>query len=185
MKALLVSLLFLSLQISAQGFLPVANITTQKGSPLVNTEKSKVGLEIAEGNKIELKRGEKMTIKFQNGHMVKLTDATVLVETLNPKHTILNLEKGQMLVDIKELTPNEIFQVRSGKIHFDATNGKWIVSNNLKQTRLLVGKGSVQVQRLKEVMEVGENFETILNSSPKFDKKKVKASIFQRAQKAF
>lgn len=185
MKSLLMSLLFLSLQISAQGFLPVAKISAQKGNPLVNTEKSKVDLEIAEGNKIELKRGEKMTITFQNGHSIKLTEATVIVETLNPKHTVLNLEKGQILVDIKELTPNEVFQVRSGKIHFDATAGQWIVSNNQKQTRLLVGKGSVQVQRLKEVMEVGANFESILNSSPKFDKKKVKASIFQRAQKAF
>lgn len=185
MKALLVSLMFLSLQISATGFLPVAKISAQKGHPLVNTEKSKVDLEIAEGNKIELKRGEKMTIEFQNGHTVKLTAATVVVETLNPKNTVLNLEKGEMLVDIKALTPNEVFQVRSGKIHYDATAGLWIVSNNQKQTRLLVGKGSVQVQRLKEVMEVGENFESVLNHSPKFDKKKIKASIFQKAQRAF
>lgn len=185
MKILFMSLMFLSLQVSAQGFLPVAKISLQKGSPLVNAEKSKLGLEIAEGNKIELKRGEKMTIEFQNGHTVKLTAATVVVETLNPKNTVLNLEKGEMLVDIKALTPNEVFQVRSGKIHYDATAGLWIVSNNQKQTRLLVGKGSVQVQRLKEVMEVGENFESVLNHSPKFDKKKIKASIFQKAQRAF
>ncbi len=184
MKRVLMAIFLLSLSIHASGFLPVAKITNFKGTPKINSESVIDGMEVAEGNTVELQASDSATIQFQNGHTVKLVGAKVLVERLNPKETLLKLEKGAMLVNIKKLTPKELFQVRSNNVDMDSGNAEWFVNNMGDATRILVGKGVVRVQRLKETMELKANEEATISKLPSFEKKKVKKEVFKKTLKA-
>lgn len=185
MKKTLTIFALFSLCFNLYAFLPVAKIVEVKGKGKLNSEIAKVGLEVAEGNKIELKRGERLTIEFQNGHRLSLHNASVLFETLNPKNTLVSLERGTILVEIKALTPNENFNIRANNIQVASDVSTFFMDQNGKKIRLTVGSGKVQVQRLKETMDLLSLEEAIFDRSPRFEKKKIKDSQFRRAKKVF
>ncbi|RPJ75434.1 MAG: hypothetical protein EHM20_08935, partial [Alphaproteobacteria bacterium] len=92
----------------ASGFMEVANVTKIHGKAFIDKEEIKVGAEIAEGMLISIpKHTDFVEVKFQNGHLVRLTGAKVKVQTLNPKNTLFNLIKGKIFSAIKPLTQNE------------------------------------------------------------------------------
>lgn len=185
MKKCLSVLALLALSLNLYAFVPVAKIIAVKGKGKVNDEVARVGLEVAEGNKIQLKRGERVTIEFQNGHKVSLNNASVVFEVLNPKNTLANLERGTMFVDIKTLSQNENFNVRANNVQVAASASLFLMDNNGKKIRLTVGSGQIQAQRLKETMELTSLEEAVFDKSPRFEKKKVKESQFKRARKVF
>ncbi len=166
-------------------FLPVAKVVEVKGKVKLNSEMIKIGTEIAEGNQIQLKRGERLKIEFQNGHKVSLHNANVTFETLNPKNTLVNLDRGSMLVEINSLSANENFNVRAKNIQVAPDVSTFFMDQNGKKIRLTVASGKVQVQRLKETMDLGSLEEATFDQSPRFEKVKIKESQFKRAKRIF
>lgn len=145
-KTLIASILLSLMMMSNAfaGFMAVANVSKIHGTALINKEKIKVGAEIAEGMTLVIpKAGDFVEVKFQNGHIVRFTGASVKVETLNPKETFFNLLKGKMYSMIKPLTQNEKFQVRTKRVSFAVRGTKFLVEENKKQTYLCVCEGAV------------------------------------------
>lgn len=185
MKKILMMAAVFSLCSNVYAFLPVAKIIEVKGNAKINTEIAKVGLEIAEGNKIELKRGDKLIIEFQNGHKISLSNATVMFDILNPKNALINLERGGIFVMINSLTPNENFHIRAGNVVVASDVATFLMDNNGKKTKVAVESGKIQVQRLKEAMELTALEEANFDRSPSFEKKKIKLTQIKNAKKLF
>lgn len=185
MNKLVILALFIFVSFKSYAFLPVAKVVNVKGKVIVNDQLLKKDSEIAEGYKIRLKRNEKLTVVFQNGHQVVLKGAHLTVETLNPKNALLNLERGSVYLNILPMTTNETFHVRSKNILVAASGSQFVMDNNGKQIRLAVGKGSIGVQRLKETLELNKFEEMVLNDSPKFVKTKIDENKFSKVMKSF
>ena len=185
MRKIVLALALCIFHLNVMAILPVAKISALKGKAKVDNQVASVGLEVAEGNKIDLKRGEKMTIEFQNGHKVSLQNASVVFDTLNPKNTLITLERGSMLVEIKSLTPNENFHIRSQTVIVSSNPAVFMIDNNGKRSKVAVESGSIQIQRLKEAMNLDALEQAIFDRSPRFEKNKVKSSQLKRAMKVF
>ena len=100
--------------VHAAGFLPIANIVLIKGTAFIDREEVKVGAEIAKGMEIKIpKKGDYIVVKFQNGHKVRFTEATVKIEELTEKISLISLLKGQVHTLVKTLTPDETFTVKT------------------------------------------------------------------------
>ncbi len=139
----------------AQGFMPVANVSKISGSAFVNKEKIKVGAEIAEGMDVSIpKKGDYIEVKFQNGHIVRLVGAHVLVTTLNPKNTFFELLKGKIFSVIKPLTPNETFDVKTKRASFGVRGTQFFIEEDKSQTYLCVCEGVVSAKSGSGQIEV-------------------------------
>ena len=139
----------------ASGFMQVANVTKIHGAAFINKEKIKEGAEVAEGMEINIpKKGDFIEIKFQNGHLVRFTEAKVLVEKLNPKNTLFNLIKGKIYSAIKPLTQDETFQVKTKRVSFGVRGTKFLIEESKKQSYLCVCEGVVSAKSLKGEVDV-------------------------------
>jgi hypothetical protein len=139
----------------AAGFLPIANVVKVKGKALINKEQIKEGSEIVSGVEISIpKSNDFIEIKFQNGHLVRLTGAEVLVGEFTPKATHFDLGKGKIATTIKALTPNETFVVKTSYGVFSMHEGRSTLIQSKKQSHLEVAEGAVSVKTAKAEQEV-------------------------------
>lgn len=168
-KSLIVTL-FLSLMmfssVFASGFMQVATVSRIQGSALINNEKIKEGAEIAEGMELNIpKKGDFVDIKFQNGHIVRFSGATVKVETLNPKNTLFNLIKGKIFSAIKPFTQDETFQVKTKRASFAVRGTKFMMEETKKQSYLCVCEGVVVTKSATGEVEVKKDEDLSLNNA--------------------
>ncbi len=156
-KILILACIFTT-NLFAAGFLPIANITKVKGKALINKEQIREGAEIVSGLEISIpRRSDYIEITFQNGHHVRFTGAELIVGEFTPKATHFDLLKGKIATTIKELTPNEIFEVKTRSGLFTMSAGKSTLIQSKKQSHLEVTEGSVLVKTKKEEREVKKN----------------------------
>jgi len=138
----------------AAGFLPIANVTKVKGKATINKEQIKSGSEIVAGVEISIpKKNDSVEIKFQNGHIVRLTGAEVKVGEFTPKTAQLELSKGKISTMLT-LTPDETFVIKTAHGEFNFHNGKSSLATTAKATRLEVRAGSVTVKNAAGEKEV-------------------------------
>jgi ferric-dicitrate binding protein FerR (iron transport regulator) len=158
MKLSILALSFLfALNVSAAGFLPNATIVKIKGKAQVNKASGKEGTEVTKGMTIAIpEKGDYVIVKFQNGHKVKLSEATVKVEELTEKKTLLNLTKGQVYVSAQKLTPDETFKVKTKYASFGIRGTKFTVSINEKRKKvyLCVTEGVVHAAQGKASADI-------------------------------
>ena len=90
------------------------NIVKIHGQAFIDKEKIEEGAEVAKGMEIKIpKKGDYVIIKYQNGHKVRLSGATVKVEELTEKSSLLNLIKGEIHTLVKTLTKDEKFIIKT------------------------------------------------------------------------
>lgn len=143
LTAVVLTLAFCQNSFSA-GFMQVANVTKIHGTAFIDKEKIKVGAEIAEGMRLNIpKSADYVDVKFQNGHVVRFSGASVLVETLNPKNTLFNLLKGKMFSAIKPLTQDETFHVKTKRVSFAVRGTQFMVEETKLKSYLCVCEGEV------------------------------------------
>lgn len=158
----LLTFIFLSLILvsnASAGFMAVARISKMKGSATSKAgkelEKLKVGDEVSEGMNIFLKgKTDFIEVKFQNGHLVRFTGATIKVETLNPKNTLLKLIKGKIFSIIKPLTQDETFDIKTKRASFAVRGTKFMVEESKKQSYVCVCEGVVATKSSKGEIDV-------------------------------
>lgn len=139
----------------AAGFLPIANVTKVKGKASINKEQIKEGSEIVSGVEISIpKKNDYIEIKFQNGHIVRLTGAEVVVGEFTPKATHFELLKGKITTIIRALTPNETFVIKTAHGSFNIHEGKNILIESEKVSHLEVSAGTVSVKNILGDKEV-------------------------------
>ncbi len=175
------TLLFFINLTSIYAFLPVAKITNIKGKPSLNKEVPVLGAEVSEGGLLSLKRGDQVTVEFQNGHQIKFGPGEYIVSVLNPKELLLEVSIGTVKVEVKKLTPNEKITIKSLMTTIQSSEGLWVLNNNRKQQRITVKEGELQIQRLKEAMILTKNEEAVIDLKVKFEKKKISERIVSGA----
>jgi hypothetical protein len=149
----------------AEGFMQVANVSKVNGTAYFNKEKIAVGAEVTEGMEINIpKKGDYVEVKFQNGHLVRLTGAKVKVETLNPKNTLFNLLKGKIYSAIKPLTKDETFQVKTKRVSFGVRGTKFMVEESKKNSYLCVCEGIVAAKSNAGEVDVNKDEDLTIRS---------------------
>ncbi|MEA9355193.1 FecR domain-containing protein [Bacteriovorax sp. PP10] len=154
--SLILCILF-AFNVSASGFLPIANIVKIHGEAFINKEVVAEGAEVAQGMEIKIpKKGDYIIVKFQNGHKVRFTEATVKVEELTEKITLLTLIKGQVHTFVNKLTKDEKFSVKTKYASFAVRGTKFGVSidDKKKQAYLCVCEGVVNTTQNKMSVDV-------------------------------
>lgn len=149
--SLILSLLF-TLSVSASGFLPIANVVKIKGEAFIDKEKISTGAEVAKGMEIKIpKKGDYIVVKFQNGHMVRFSEAVVRVEELTENFSLMNLIKGQAHSLIKTLMPEEKFIIKTKYASFAVRGTKFGISLDEKKKKayLCVCEGVVSATNTK------------------------------------
>lgn len=142
----LVCALMFAFNVHAAGFLPIANIIKIHGKAFIDQEVVQEGAEIAKGMVIKIpKKGDYIVVKFQNGHKVRFTEATVKVEELTEKISLLSLIKGQVHTLVKKLTPDETFTIKTKYASFGVRGTKFGVQidDKKKKAYLCVCEGVV------------------------------------------
>lgn len=154
-KTILISA-FVMLSVSAHaGFMAVANVSKIHGKAFINKEAIKEGAEIADHMIISIpKPKDYIEVKFQNGHIVRFTGATVKVEDLTPKATLFNLIRGKVFAAIKPLTQGETFQVKTVRASFGVRGTHFMVEETKKQSYLCVCEGVVAAKSKKGEVDV-------------------------------
>ena len=165
---LLVTVLFLSIAFlnsaMAAGFMAVANVSKIQGAAFINKEKIKEGAEIAEGMELSIpKAKDYVEVKFQNGHVVRFSGATVKVTNLNPKNTLFTLIKGKMYSVIKALTKDETFKVKTKEAAFAVRGTKFYIEAAKKQAYLCVCDGTVSTTAGKKEVDVNKDEDLTYN----------------------
>ncbi len=169
-----------STSVLASGFLPIANIVKIHGSAFIDREPVSVGAEIAKGMEIRIpKKGDYIVVKFQNGHMVRFTEATVKVEELTEKSSLINLIKGQVHTLVRKLTPDETFKIKTKYAAFAVRGTKFGVSieEKKKKAYLCVCEGVVEATKGNMTVEVKKNEDLWVGATAK--KLEVKQSTEQ------
>jgi hypothetical protein len=139
----------------ANGFMAVANVSKIHGTAMINHEAIKLGAEIAQGMTLTIpKGGDFVEVKFQNGHLVRFTGATVMVEDLTPKTTLFNLMKGKVFAAIKPLTQNETFFIKTKRASFAVRGTRFFVEETKKSSYLCVCEGVVNAKTAKAEVDV-------------------------------
>lgn len=157
--SLICSLCF-SISVYASGFLPIANIVKINGHAFIDKEEISVGAEVAKGMTITIpKKGDYVVVKFQNGHMVRFTEAVVKIEELTEKTSLINLLKGQVHTLVKKLTPDETFKIKTKYASFGVRGTKFGISLDEKKKKayLCVCEGVVQATKGKLTADVSKN----------------------------
>lgn len=159
----------------AQGFAPVANVTKISGEVLINKEKIEKGAEIATGMEISMpKKGSSIDIKFQNGHLLRLVDASVFVESITPKEYFFNLKKGKAYSSVVELTEGEKYLIKTKDASFAVRGTKFLIDEKSNSTSLIVVDGVVTAEKEKSIVEVRKG--QSLNVTQKSKMKSVQTS---------
>jgi hypothetical protein len=172
-KTLLASIFFSFILITSvhAEFMAVANVSKIHGKAFINKEQIKVGAEIAERMELVIpKAGDYVEVKFQNGHLVRFTGATVKVETLNPKNTLFNLLKGKLYSAIKPLTQNETFEVKTKRLSFGVRGTHFMIEETKKQSYLCVCEGVVSAKSATGEVNVNKD-EDLSLATPKSELK--------------
>ncbi|MDD4973238.1 MAG: FecR family protein [Bacteriovorax sp.] len=172
-KTLLASIFLTLALISAAHaeFMAVANVSKIHGKAFINKEQIKVGAEIAERMELTIpKSGDYVEVKFQNGHLVRFTGATVKVETLNPKNTLFNLLRGKLYSAIKPLTQNETFDVKTKRVSFAVRGTRFMIEETKKQSYLCVCEGVVSAKSATGEVNVNKD-EDLSLATPKSELK--------------
>lgn len=170
-KVLIVSMLF-SFLASAAGFAPVANIVKIKGVAFINKEKIAEGAEVMSGMEISIpKKSDYIEIKFQNGHIVRMTGAKVKVEDITPKSTLFNLIKGKIFSFVKPLTEGETFVIKTAKASMGVRGTRFLVEETKGKSYLCVCTGTVVAKTPKEEIIVTKDQDLWLSNkkAPKFN----------------
>ena len=155
--ASLICVLMFSLNTYANGFLPIANIVKINGTALINNEEVQVGAEVAKGMEIKIpKKGDYIVVKFQNGHKVRFTEATVKIEELTEKVSLISLLKGQVHTFVKKLMPEEKFTIKTKYASFGVRGTKFGISldESKKEAYLCVCEGIVQTTQGNKSVDV-------------------------------
>lgn len=156
LATLLLSFIF-SFQLFAAGFLPNANIVKIHGKAFINNEVIAEGAEVATGMEIKIpKIGDYVIIKFQNGHKVRLTAATVKVEELTEKVSIMNLMRGQFHTLVKKLTEGEKFEVKTKYASFGVRGTKFGITIEEKKDKAYLCVCEGVVEAIKGDGDVGQ-----------------------------
>lgn len=147
---------------AASSFLPNANIVKIHGLAFINKEQVEVGTEVGKGMEIKIpKKGDYVIIKFQNGHKLALLGATVKVEDLNEKTSVMNLTKGEAHASVKSLTEGEKFIINTKYADFSVQGTRFGVSilDRKKKAYLYVQEGVVTAAQNNHSVEVSANEE--------------------------
>ena len=164
--------LVLTLSVSAHaGFMAVANVSKIHGTAFLNKEKVKDGQEITEGMMISIpKKGDYIDVKFQNGHVVRMMGAAVMVKELNPKSTFFELLKGKLYSAVKPLTKDEKFQVKTRRASFAVRGTHFFIEEGKKDSYLCVCEGVVNTKSSKGEVDVKKD-EDLRIAKPKDEPK--------------
>ena len=149
--------LLVSFSVSAAGFAPIANIVKIKGEAFINKDKVETGAEVAKGMEIKIpKKTDYIVVKFQNGHLVRFSGATVKIEELTENFSLMNLIKGEAHSLIKTLTEDEKFMIKTKYASFAVRGTKFGVSvdEKKKQAYLCVCDGVVSATNTKGNLSV-------------------------------
>ncbi len=148
--------------------MPVANIIKIKGEAFINKEKISEGAEVATGMTIDLpKKGDFVEIKFQNGHLVRFTGATVFVELITPKETFFKLIKGKLFSVVKALTEGEKFTVKTQHASYAVRGTKFFIEVERNKSFLFVGEGVVTAEKDKSIIEVRKDHDLFIEHKSK------------------
>lgn len=185
----LICFFVVSFNLFAAGFLPNANIVKIQGTAFINNEEVKEGAEIAKGMLIKIpKKGDYIIVKFQNGHVVKFSEATVKVTELTEKISLFNLVKGQVYSLIKALTPDEKFIVRTRYASFGVRGTKYGISidEKNKQAYLCVCEGAVEATKGKLTVLVKKDEDLLVgNKDKKLEVKTASTNMINMTNSAF
>jgi hypothetical protein len=143
--------------LSASEFLPLANIVKIHGKAFFNKEVVTEGAEVVQGMEINIpKKGDYIIVKFQNGHKVRFSEATVIIEELTEKVTLLTLIKGQIHTFVNKLTKDEKFLVKTKYASFGVRGTKFGVSIDDEKNKayLCVCEGVVNTTQNKMSVDV-------------------------------
>lgn len=152
---ILVMLCLFTTNLFAAGFMAIANVSKVKGKATINKEQIKVGSEIVSGVEISIpNKNDYVEVKFQNGHVVRLTGTELKVGEFTPKATHFDLLKGKVATTIKALTPNETFEIKTAHGEFNVHDGKSTLVASEKLSHLEVVSGSVIVKSSQGTKEV-------------------------------
>lgn len=162
--------LFFMLNVHAKGFLPIANVVKINGTAFIDKEKIEVGAEVAKGMEIKIpKKGDYIVVKFQNGHLVRFSEATVKIEELTEKSSLIHLIKGQLHTLVKSLTKDETFKVKTKYASFAVRGTKFGISieEQKKKAYLCVCEGVVEATKGKLTAQVQRNEDLWVGASTK------------------
>ncbi|MBC7711752.1 MAG: FecR domain-containing protein [Rhizobacter sp.] len=170
--SLICTMLF-AFNVHAAGFLPNAKIVKIHGNAFINGDEVNEGAEIAKGMEIKIpKKGDYIVVKYQNGHKVRFTEATVKVEDLTEKVSLLSLIKGQVHTFVQKLTPGETFVVKTKYASFAVRGTKFgiTIDEKKKKSYLCVCDGVVTATQGKKSADVHPNQDLwVGENTPKLD----------------
>jgi hypothetical protein len=151
-------------------FLPIANVSKISGSAMANKLPLKVGSEISEGMRIELKnKKDFIEIKYQNGHVVRMMGSTIIVDRLNPKESVLTLVKGVVYNLVNKLTPDETFIIKTRQASMGVRGTKFYVQVSEKDSYLCVCDGVVNVTDKIHTVDVSKNQDLTVSKNSKWN----------------
>lgn len=186
MKLFLFTLLFTLSSAFAQGIVAVANITKIQGSATINNQPVTEGQEVASGMQLKLgKKDDYVDIKFQNGHKVRLTGATVKVLDLNPKSTVFELLSGTLYAWTNKLTNNERFRIQTKYASFAVREAKFYLEQKKNESYLFALKGYVQVEKKDASTMVNEFFDLHVSTKDLGKPRKAQSSTIQNSESIF
>ena len=166
----LLILMFLNLNLSAAGFLPNAQIVKVHGLVLQGKMPLKAGDEVFKGMNINIpKRGDYLIMKYNNGHVLKLTGAMIKVEELTEKDSTINLLKGQVHTLVRALTKDEKFTIKTKYASFGVRGTKYnlVIDEKGKQAYLCVCEGEVEASLGKQMVTVKKDQDLFVGSKTK------------------
>lgn len=149
-------------------FLPIAKISKISGKAYIDKEIAKVGSEISEGMEVRvLKLSDYVDIKYQNGHVIRLTGGVMKVKDLNPKTSVIQLLKGTLYSLVKKLTKDEKFTVNTSKASFGVRGTRFYIEEKKKESYLCVCEGKVVADRGGETIDVIKDQDLFVKSNQK------------------
>ena len=176
-----IALMFLNLSLYAAGFLPNAQVVKVHGKVFHGNTVLKVGDEVVKGMSINMqKRGDYLIIKYNNGHILKLTGASIKVEELTEKTSLINLIKGQVHTLVKALTTDEKFIVKTRYASFAVRGTKYnlVIDDKGKQAYLCVCEGEVEASLGKQMVSVKKDQDLFVGSkTTKMEVKKATSNM--------
>lgn len=179
-------LLLLSFNLFASGFMEVATVSKLRGDVFAGSQKLKVGDELMTGMEIKaLGKKTFVEFKFQNGHQVRMVNAEAKVENIDPKVTTIQLIKGKIFSALKKLTPNEGFEIKTKYASMAVRGTQYLVEAWEKKTYVCVLKGTVEVQKTKEVITLQEKQHVTVDDSLLFQSSAADVKTLKKLGKVF
>jgi hypothetical protein len=171
----------LNLSVYAAGFLPNAQVARVHGKVLHGKTPLKIGDEIFKGMTITMpKRGDYLIIKYNNGHVLKLTGASIKIEELTEKVSLINLVKGQVHTLVKALSKDEKFIIKTRYASFGVRGTKYnlVIDDKGKQAYLCVCEGEVEASLGQQMVTVKKDQDLFVGSkTTKMEVKKATSNM--------